>query len=139
MKIAIINGPSLNLLGKREIDVYGNESFDSFLEKLKTKYPKVTFAYFQTNKEGEIIDRLHQYGFDHDGIILNAAGYSHTSIAIRDAIAAVTTPVVEVHISNIYAREAFRRASMTAGACKGCITGLGLKGYELAVEFFLKD
>ncbi|MFD1631906.1 type II 3-dehydroquinate dehydratase [Pseudopedobacter beijingensis] len=137
MNIQIINGPNLNLLGKREPGIYGSEGFDSFLEILKTKYPSVNFHYYQSNIEGELIDKIHEVGFDFDAIILNAGAYTHTSIAIADAIAAVTTPVVEVHISNVHARETFRHHSMIASNCKGVIAGFGLKSYELAVQVFL--
>lgn len=137
MNIQIINGPNLNLLGKREPGIYGSEGFDSFLEILKTKYPSVNFHYYQSNIEGELIDKIHEVGFDFDAIILNAGAYTHTSIAIADAIAAVTTPVVEVHISNVHARETFRHHSMIARNCKGVIAGFGLKSYELAVQVFL--
>ena len=137
MHIVIINGPNLNLLGTREVDIYGLQSFDIYLKELKTLYPQITFTYFQSNVEGEIINAIQQYGFAADGIILNAAGYSHTSIAIGDAVKAITTPVVEVHISNIYNRESFRHHSYLSAVCKGSIIGLGLKGYDLAVRFFL--
>lgn len=137
MHIVIINGPNLNLLGTREVDIYGLQSFDIYLKELKTLYPQITFTYFQSNVEGEIINAIQQYGFAADGIILNAAGYSHTSIAIGDAVKAITTPVVEVHISNIYNRESFRHHSYLSAVCKGSIIGLGLKGYDLAVQFFL--
>ncbi|HEY1113981.1 MAG TPA: type II 3-dehydroquinate dehydratase [Chitinophagaceae bacterium] len=137
MKIAIINGPNLNLLGKREPDVYGNKSFESFYEDLQAKYPHIHFSYYQSNVEGELIDELQRVGFDHDGIILNPGGYTHTSVAIGDAIAAITTPVIEVHISNVHAREDFRRISHVSGKAIGSIIGLGLKGYELAVEWFM--
>lgn len=137
MRIAIINGPNLNLLGTRETDIYGNMPFEKFLEQLKKKYPKVKFSYFQSNIEGELINELQRVGFDHDGIILNPAGYTHTSVAIGDAIAAIKTPVVEVHISNVHAREDFRKLSHVSGKAVGSIFGLGLKGYELAVEWLL--
>jgi 3-dehydroquinate dehydratase-2 len=137
MQIAIINGPNLNLLGKRETDIYGNMSFEKFLEQLKVKYPKVIFSYFQTNVEGELVNEIQRVGFDHTGIILNPGGYTHTSIAIGDAIAAIKVPVVEVHISNVHAREDFRKLSHVSGKAAGSIFGLGLKGYELAVEYFL--
>ena len=137
MKIIIINGPNLNLLGKREKSIYGDTSFESFLGELKSQFPQVDLSYFQSNKEGEIIDKLHQIGFVLDGIILNAGAYTHTSIAIRDAIAAITTPVVEVHISNVYSREAFRQHSYRPAVSKGVIVGFGLQGYRLAVESFL--
>ena len=137
MKIAIINGPNLNLLGKREPEVYGNKSFDTFYEDLQAKYPHIHFRYYQSNIEGELIDELQRVGFDHDGIILNPGGYTHTSVAIGDAIAAITAPVLEVHISNVHAREDFRRISHVSASASGSIVGLGLKGYELAVEWFM--
>lgn len=138
-KIQIINGPNLNLLGKREPTVYGNASFDHFLEVLRAKYPMCEIAYYQSNIEGEMIDKIHEVGFDRDGIILNAGAYTHTSIALHDAIKAVTTPVVEVHISNVHARESFRHVSMISAACKGVILGFGLDSYRLALESFLVD
>ena len=138
MKIAIINGPNLNLLGKRETGIYGNQSFEEFLEGLKTKYRDVAFHYFQSNVEGELISELQKVGFDYDGIIINPGGYTHTSVAIGDAIAAITTPVIEVHISNVHAREEFRKLSHVSGKAVGSIFGLGLKGYALAVEWFMK-
>jgi 3-dehydroquinate dehydratase II len=137
MRIAIINGPNLNLLGKREIDIYGNMPFESWLEQLKTAYPQVQFSYYQSNVEGELINELQRVGFDYDGIILNPAGFTHTSIAIGDAIAAIKTPVVEVHISNVHAREDFRKLSHVSGKSVGSIFGLGLKGYELALQFLM--
>src|SRR2546423_7834037 len=137
MKLAIINGPNLNLLGKRETDIYGNKPFESFLKELKKKFPRVSFSYFQSNVEGELVNELQRVGFDHDGIILNPGGYTHTSVAIGDAIAAIKAPVVEVHISNVHAREDFRKMSHVSGKAVGSIFGLGLKGYELAAEFFL--
>ena len=136
MKIAIINGPNLNMLGKRETDVYGNKSFEAFLEELKKKFPKVKFSYFQSNVEGELVNELQRVGFDHDGIILNPGGYTHTSVAIGDAIAGIKTPVIEVHISNVHAREDFRKFSHVSAKAAGSIFGLGLKGYALAVEWF---
>jgi 3-dehydroquinate dehydratase II len=139
MRIAIINGPNLNLLGKRETDIYGNMPFEKFLEQLKAKYPKITFSYYQSNVEGELINELQRVGFDHDGIILNPAGYTHTSVAIGDAIAAIKTPVIEVHISNVHAREDFRKLSHVSGKAAGSIFGLGLMGYELAVDWFLDN
>jgi 3-dehydroquinate dehydratase-2 len=135
MKVAIINGPNLNLLGKRETDIYGNRPFEDYLDDLKQKYSHVSFTYFQSNIEGEIIDALQRYGFDHDGIILNPAGYTHTSVAIGDAVAAIKAPVVEVHISNVHAREDFRKFSHISGKSVGSIFGLGLKGYELALLY----
>src|SRR6201991_4315432 len=136
MKIAIINGPNLNLLGKRETDIYGNMPFEQFFEQLKKKYPQVEFTYFQSNIEGELIDELQRVGYEYNGIILNPAGYTHTSVAIGDAIAAIKTPVVEVHISNVHAREDFRKLSHVSGKSVGSIFGLGLKGYALAVKWF---
>lgn len=138
MKISIINGPNLNLIGTRETDVYGSESFEHYFQKLRKKYENVDFDYFQSNIEGELINEIQRAGTKMDGIILNPGGYSHTSVAIGDAIAAIKTPVVEVHISNIDAREEFRKLSHVSAKCKGTISGLGLKGYALAVEYFLK-
>lgn len=135
-KIAIINGPNLNLLGKRETDIYGNRPFEEYLEELRSKYPRISFHYFQSNIEGEIINELQRIGYEYDGIILNPAGYTHTSVAIGDAIAAIKTPVVEVHISNVHAREDFRKLSHVSGKSVGSIFGLGLKGYELALQYF---
>ena len=132
-KIAIINGPNLNLLGKREPGVYGNQSFEEYFEELKAKFPSVAFHYYQSNVEGELINELQRVGFSYDGIILNPGGYTHTSVAIGDAIAAITTPVVEVHISNVHAREEFRHLSHVSAKAAGSIIGLGLKGYELGV------
>jgi 3-dehydroquinate dehydratase-2 len=137
MKIQIINGPNLNLLGVREKSIYGDASFESFFDELCAKYSVVELEYFQSNVEGEIINKLHEVGFSYDGIIINAAGYTHTSVAIADAIAAIKTPVVEVHISNIYAREEYRHISLTGKNCKGVLTGFGLDGYRLALESFL--
>lgn len=137
MQIAIINGPNLNLLGKREPGIYGNESFESYFEKLKAQYPNVQLTYFQSNIEGEMINHLHEIGFSYDGILLNAGGYTHTSVALRDAISAIKTPVLEIHISNIHAREEFRHKSMIAPACVGSICGLGMKGYALGIAYFL--
>ena len=137
MKIAIINGPNLNLLGTRETDIYGSMSFEMFLDQLTGKYPSVDFSYYQSNIEGEIISALQRVGFEYDGIVLNPAGYTHTSVAIGDAIAAIKTPVIEVHISNVHAREDFRKFSHVSGKSVGSIFGLGLRGYELAVEWFL--
>ena len=137
MKIAIINGPNLNLLGKREPGIYGSQSFDDFFEELKASYPQLSFSYYQSNIEGELINELQRTGFDHDGIIFNPGGYTHTSVAIGDAIAAIKTPVVEVHISNVHAREDFRKLSHVSGKAVGSIIGLGLKGYLLAVEYLL--
>jgi 3-dehydroquinate dehydratase II len=137
MHIAIINGPNLNLLGTREPQVYGSQTFEQYYEELRAKYPAVTFSYFQSNVEGELINELQRVGFSSDGIILNPGGYTHTSVAIGDAIAAIKAPVIEVHISNIHAREEFRRISHVSAKARGTIAGLGLKGYELAVRFFL--
>jgi len=138
MKLIIINGPNLNLLGVREPSVYGNQSFVQYLEELKNKFTPAHIDYFQSNVEGELINKLHEVGFSYDGIILNAGGYTHTSVAIADAISAIKTPVIEVHISNIYAREEFRHNSLIAGRCKGSISGFGLDSYKLAIESFLK-
>lgn len=138
MRIAIINGPNLNLLGKREPEVYGSTSFEAYLELLKNKYPQVQFEYFQSNVEGELISKIQEYGFEWDGIILNAAAYTHTSVGIGDAIKAVQTTVVEVHISNIWARESFRHTSFVSPHVVGVIAGFGLYGYDLAVDSFLK-
>lgn len=136
-KIQIINGPNLNLLGKREPTVYGNRSFEDYLDTLRARYPECEIAYYQSNVEGELINKIHEVGFTYDGIILNAGAYTHTSIALHDAIKAVTTPVVEVHISNVHARESFRHVSMLSAACKGVILGLGLDSYRLAVASLL--
>ena len=136
MKIQIINGPNLNLLGKREPDVYGNTSFESYLLSLKKEYPNLELEYFQSNVEGELVNKIHEAGFSFDGIILNAGAYTHTSIALHDAIKAITTPVIEVHISNVYARESFRHTSMISAACKGIIAGFGMGSYRLAIEAF---
>ncbi len=138
MKIIIINGPNLNLLGVRQPDVYGDRTFEDYLAELKTTFPHVDIDYYQSNVEGEIINKMHEVGFSYDGIVLNAGGYSHTSVAIHDAIASITTPVVEVHISNIYAREEYRRHSLLSDACKGVICGMGLDGYRMAVESFVQ-
>ncbi len=137
MKIAIINGPNLNLLGKREPTIYGNQSFEDYFDYLQNAYPAATLTYFQSNVEGEIINELQQVGFDYDGIILNPGGYTHTSVAIGDTVAAITTPVIEVHISNIYAREEFRHLSHISAKAAGTIAGLGLKGYELAINWII--
>ena len=137
MTIAIINGPNLNLLGTREPDVYGSKTFEQYFGELQQAFPAIHFDYFQSNVEGELINQLQKVGFSYDGIIINPGGYTHTSVAIGDAIAAITTPVIEVHISNVHAREEFRRLSHVSGKAKGTIAGLGLKGYELAVRWFL--
>jgi 3-dehydroquinate dehydratase II len=138
MKILIINGPNLNLVGKREQETYGLKTFTTYLKKLRNHYPETQIEYFQTNIEGEIIDALHKAGFLYDGIILNAGGYTHTSVSIADAVRAITTPVVEVHISNIFARESFRHTSLIAPAVKGSIIGFGMESYRLAVESLRK-
>ncbi len=137
MKVLIINGPNLNLLGTREPHIYGKRSFEEYFETLQQEYPGVTLHFFQSNHEGDIIDKIHEAGFTYNGIILNPGAYGHTSIAIADAIMAIETPVVEVHISNTFSREEFRHKSLTAPYCVGCIIGLGLKGYDLAVEYFM--
>jgi 3-dehydroquinate dehydratase-2 len=138
MKVIIINGPNLNLLGKREQDIYGSVSFEDFLGGLKSKFNGVTIDYFQSNVEGELINKLHEVGFSYDGIVINAGGYTHTSVAIADAIAAIQTPAIEVHISNIFAREDFRHVSYLGKNCLGSISGFGLKSYELALNFFVE-
>lgn len=137
MKLIIINGPNLNLLGKREPEIYGSQTFEDFFRELQLKHPEVELFYYQSNIEGELIDKLHEVGFDYDGIILNAAAYTHTSVGIGDAVKGITTPVVELHISNVHAREEFRHHSYIAPAAKGVIFGFGLKGYELAIQSFL--
>ena len=137
MKIQIINGPNINLLGKREPGIYGARSFEDYLQELKKRYPQVVFEYYQSNVEGEMINKIHEVGFDYDGIVLNAGAYTHTSIALQDAIRAVTSPVVEVHISNVHQREEFRHKSMIACACAGVICGFGLDSYRLGVEALL--
>ncbi|AYD46764.1 MAG TPA: type II 3-dehydroquinate dehydratase [Arachidicoccus soli] len=136
MQIAIINGPNLNLLGTREPEIYGSLTFEQFYQELKTKFSEINFHYFQSNVEGELINELQRIGFSFDGIVLNPGGYTHTSVALGDCIAAITTSVIEVHISNIHAREDFRRISHVSAKCKGTIAGLGLKGYELAIQYF---
>ncbi|MBN3520650.1 type II 3-dehydroquinate dehydratase [Algoriphagus lutimaris] len=137
MKILIINGPNLNLLGKREPEVYGSTSFEEYFETLKAMFPEIQLEYYQSNVEGELINKIHEVGFSYDAILLNAGGYTHTSVAISDAIAGVTTPTLEVHISNIYKREEFRHKSIISKSCIGMISGLGLKGYELGIRYFL--
>ena len=137
MKLIIINGPNLNLLGKREPEIYGAHSFDDYFKELQNKFLDVDLSYFQSNIEGEIIDKLHEVGFSYDGVILNAAAYTHTSVGIGDAVKALETPVVEVHISNVHAREEFRHHSYIAANAKGVIVGFGLKSYDLAIESFL--
>lgn len=136
-KILVINGPNLNLLGVREPSIYGSESFVSYFEQLKGRFANVELEYFQSNHEGAIIDRLHEVGFSYDGVVLNAGAYTHTSVAIGDAIAAIGTPVVEVHISNVHKREAFRQHSYLAPNCVGVICGFGLKSYDLGIQSFL--
>jgi 3-dehydroquinate dehydratase II len=137
MKISIINGPNLNLLGKREPEVYGSQTFEDYFITLKSKYLQVELTYYQSNIEGELIDKIQEFGFSYDGIILNAGAYTHTSIGIGDAIKAITTPVIEVHISNTFSRESFRHQSYISGNAKGVILGFGLKSYELAIQSFL--
>lgn len=137
MKIQIINGPNLNLLGSREPETYGNTTFDAYLKTLKQSYPSIELVYFQSNIEGELISKIQEVGFTYDGIILNAAAYTHTSVGIGDAVKAITTPVIEVHISNTYAREPFRHLSFISANAKGIIIGFGLKSYELALQSFL--
>lgn len=139
MKIQIINGPNLNLLGLREPSIYGNQGFEAYLENLRLAYTEITLDYFQSNVEGELINKLHETGFSYDGIIINAGGYTHTSVALADAIAAIKAPVIEVHISNIYAREEYRHISLTGKNCKGVLTGFGMDGYRLAITSFLQS
>ena len=140
MKIAIINGPNLNLLGTREPGIYGNRAFESYFESLRKRFePKVELSYFQSNHEGALIDEIQRIGFDYDGIVLNAGAYTHTSIALADCIKAVSTPVIEVHISNVHSREEFRHRSMISGVCRGVIAGFGLDSYRLAVEALIGD
>jgi 3-dehydroquinate dehydratase-2 len=137
MKILIINGPNLNLLGTREPGIYGSKTFTEYFAELKSKYPQIELEYFQSNHEGALLDKLHETGFSYQGIIMNAGAYTHTSIAIADAIAAIQTPVIEVHISNVHAREEFRHKSFMSKSCKGVMAGFGLHGYELALNYFL--
>ena len=137
MKLLIINGPNLNLLGQREPEIYGEETFEEYLLILQQEFPTITINYFQSNHEGEILDKLHEANYDYDSIVLNGGAYSHTSIAIRDAIAAIEPPVVEVHISNVYNRETFRQHSYFSAVCEGVIVGLGMRGYELAVRYLM--
>jgi len=138
MKIIIINGPNLNLLGKREPEIYGRQTFEQYFESLKSEFMNVSLEYFQSNIEGEIINKLHDVGFDYDAIILNAGAYTHTSVAISDAIAGIETKVIEVHISNIYAREEYRHKSLISGNCHGLIAGFGLEGYKMALSYIIK-
>ena len=139
MKLSIINGPNLNLLGKREPNIYGNESFDVYLDFLRKKYSKINFDYFQSNIEGEIIDQIQKVGFTYDGILLNAAAFTHTSIGIADAIKSISTPVIEIHISNTFSREDFRHKSYISPVSKGLIVGFGFESYRLAVESFITN
>lgn len=136
MKLIIINGPNLNLLGTRETDVYGSQTFEAYFNELKKKFASIELEYYQSNVEGELINKLHEVGFSYDGIIINAGGYTHTSVALRDAIVSIKTPTIEVHISNVFAREDFRHTSLIAPKCKGSISGFGLDSYHLAVESF---
>jgi 3-dehydroquinate dehydratase-2 len=138
LKIAIINGPNLNLLGTREKDIYGNRSFEEYLQELRGDFPFVEIVYYQSNVEGELINKLHELGFSYDGIVLNAGAFTHTSVALADAVAAINTAVVEVHISNIFAREDYRHVSYLGKHCKGSISGFGLKGYAMAIESFVR-
>lgn len=138
MKILIINGPNLNLLGRREPDIYGHASFDDYLQQLRQRYPEVELHYYQSNVEGLLIDEMQRVGFHFDGIVLNAGAYTHTSVALHDCIRAITCPVIEVHISNVHQREAFRHTSLISAACKGVICGFGLDSYRLAVEALLE-
>lgn len=137
MKLLIINGPNLNLLGTRETTVYGDQTFEEYYKTLENRFKNIELTYYQSNVEGELINKLHETGFTYDGIIFNAGGYTHTSVALRDAIAAIKTPVIEVHISNVYAREDFRHTSLIAPKCKGSISGFGMDSYRLAIESFL--
>jgi len=137
MKIQIINGPNLNLLGKRETSIYGDQSFEDFFESLKKRFPQVELHYYQSNVEGELVNKLHEVGFSFDGIVINAGAYTHTSVAIHDAIGGIKTPVVEVHISNIHARETFRHTSLITSKCAGMLTGFGMEGYAMAINYFL--
>ena len=139
LSIAVVNGPNLNLLGTRETEIYGNVPFETYMEGLQQRYPGISFSYYQSNVEGELVNYLHGCRAQVTGIIFNGAGYTHTSVALADAIAAINIPVIEVHISNIYTREEFRKTSLTASKCVGCITGLGLMGYELALQYFINS
>lgn len=138
MKVMIMNGPNLNLLGTREKTIYGDQSFEAYFETLKERFPALELAYYQSNVEGELINKFHEVGFSYDGVVFNGGGYTHTSVAISDAIAAINTPVVEVHISNIHAREEFRHLSLITKECVGLITGFGLAGYDMGL-IYLKD
>ena len=137
MKVMVLNGPNLNLLGKREPEIYGTQSFEDFFETLKTRFIHIELSYYQSNHEGDLLDKLHEIGFDFDGIVFNPGAYTHTSIALRDAISGITTPVIEVHISNLAEREDFRQVSYVKDVCKGTIAGLGLEGYAIAIEELL--
>ena len=137
MKIQIINGPNLNLLGKRETSIYGSQSFEEFLDTLRKRFPSIDIHYYQSNVEGEIINKIHEVGFSYDGIIINAGAYTHTSVAIHDAIGGIKTPVVEVHISNVYGREEFRHKSLITSKCVGMLTGFGMEGYAMALNYFV--
>ncbi|MCK5907355.1 MAG: type II 3-dehydroquinate dehydratase [Flavobacteriales bacterium] len=137
MKILVLNGPNLNLLGKREPEIYGKQTFNEYFEQLKGHFNNVELSYYQSNVEGELINKLHEVGFDYDAIIFNAGAYTHTSVALGDAIKGITTPVIEVHISNVHSREDFRHTSFIAPVCKGTIAGFGLKSYDLAIQSFL--
>ena len=139
MKILIINGPNLNLLGKREKSIYGEATFETYFQELQTEFSDIDFEYYQSNVEGELINKLHEVGFNYDGIVMNAGAYTHTSIGIADAIAGIESPVIEVHISNVYAREEYRHVSLMAKNCTGIITGLGLNSYRLAIEHFVSN
>ncbi len=139
MKVHIINGPNLNLLGRREPNIYGFQSFDDFFDELVTKYSDIDLFYFQSNSEGELIDKIHEVGFDADGIVINPGAYAHTSLAIADAIRAIKSPVIEVHISNVYARESYRHHSYISPHCTGVISGLGLEGYQLALDYLIMN
>ena len=139
MKLIIINGPNLNLLGIREKEIYGETSFEEYLSRLKSKFKDIELEFFQSNHEGELIEKIQEVGFSYEGIIINAGGFTHTSVALRDAISSVSSPAIEVHISNILNREDFRKKSFLSDVCKGIISGLGLKGYEFAVDYFLSQ
>ena len=139
MNLIIINGPNLNLLGIREKEIYGETSFEEYLSTLKSKFKDVELEFFQSNHEGELIEKIQEVGFSYEGIIINAGGFTHTSVALRDAIASVSSPAIEVHISNILNREDFRKKSFLSDVCKGIISGLGLKGYEFAIDYFLSQ
>ena len=139
MKLIIVNGPNLNLLGIREKEIYGDTSFEEYFKSIKDKFSNIDLEFFQSNHEGELIEKIQEIGFSYDGIIINAGGFTHTSVALRDAISSVTTPAIEVHISNILTREEFRKKSYLSDVCKGIISGLGLKGYEFAIDYFLSQ